>query len=179
MSRTSSAIALPLLLAVLSIAPAEAEQQIKVDVTDLDERDEETREETLAEIDRQLNNPLTTIWSLTFENNLVVKEGDAIRGTTLANTLFFQPGLPVPVGANKETVLIARPVFPLVTNPVLDPDSSDGVGDHDTGLGDIQLLSLLGPNRKDGVVWGLGGTGGHTPATTTARTQGRPISSTS
>jgi hypothetical protein len=114
--------------------------------------------EELAEISRQLENPLTSLWSLTFENSLLLKQGDAIDDTELANTLWFQPGLPIPVGKNKQWVWISRPVFPLVTSPVLDPTASDGVGGHVTGFGDMQLLSLFGPNRKGGIVWGAGGT---------------------
>jgi hypothetical protein len=118
----------------------------------------QAEEQNLDEISRQLDNPLTSLWSLTFEDKLYVKEGDAIEGSTLANTLFFQPGMPVPVGRNKDKVFIVRPVFPLVTNPVLDSTEPDGVDGHETGLGDIQLLSLLGPNRLDGTVWGAGAT---------------------
>lgn len=40
----------------------------------------------LAEIDRRLNNPLTGLWSLTFQNNTPVYEGTAIDGTESANT---------------------------------------------------------------------------------------------
>ena len=114
--------------------------------------------EDLGEISRQLENPLTSLWSLTFEDSVLLKEGDAISGTELANTLFFQPGLPIPVGEKKDKVFIARPVFPLVTNPVLDPTATDDVDGHETGFGDIQFLTLLGPNRTSGIVWGAGAT---------------------
>lgn len=114
--------------------------------------------EDLGEISRQLENPLTSFWSLTFEDSVLLKEGDAINGTELANTLFFQPGLPIPVGEKKDKVFIARPVFPLVTNPVLDPTATDDVDGHETGFGDIQFLTLLGPNRTSGIVWGAGAT---------------------
>ena len=114
--------------------------------------------EDLGEISRQLENPLTSLWSLTFEDSVLLKEGDAINGTELANTLFFQPGLPIPVGEKKDKVFIARPVFPLVTNPVLDPTATDDVDGHETGFGDIQFLTLLGPNRTSGIVWGAGAT---------------------
>lgn len=53
---------------------------------------------------------------------------------------------------------INRPAFPIVTGPVLDPTASDGVSSTTTGFGDIQMLSLIGPDRSDGLVWGLGGT---------------------
>jgi hypothetical protein len=55
-------------------------------------------------------------------------------------------------------MFIARPVFPLVTNTLLDPTSEDPAKSEKTGFGDIQLMSLIGPDRKDGLVWGLGPT---------------------
>jgi len=113
-------------------------------------------DEDLAEINRRLENPLTKLWSLTFQENLAIQEGDVVDGTTYANTLFFQPALPLPVG--DDLVFFARPVFPLVTSPVLDPTSSDGVDRHETGFGDIQMLSLLGPSKSQGLVWGGGAT---------------------
>ena len=49
----------------------------------------------------------------------------------------------------------ARPVFPLVTNTKFSPGET-GTDGHETGLGDIQMLSLVGPDRGDGWVYGLG-----------------------
>ena len=95
---------------------------------------------------------------MTLENSALLTKGDAMDDTEFANALFFQPGLPIPVGENKDMVFICRPVFPLVTNPVLDATKSDGVDGHKTGFGDIQMMTLLGPNRKSGIVWGAGGT---------------------
>jgi len=115
-------------------------------------------EESLDEISRALDNPLTSRWSLTFEDKYHIQEGDVIEGTTYANTFFFQPGLPIPVGKQKGAVFTFRPVFPIVTSPILDSAASDGVAGHETGFGDIQILSLIGPNTIDGIVWGLGAT---------------------
>ncbi len=111
----------------------------------------------LAEIDRKLNNPLTDLWSLTLQNNTSIKNGDAVQGSETTNNLFFQPFMPFEVGAEDQTMLTLRPVFPLVTQPVFDsapaPRSSTA---HTTGLGDIQLLTLAGPNQGKGLVWGAG-----------------------
>lgn len=112
----------------------------------------------LDEISRKLDNPLTSLWSLTFEDKIRILAGDAIDGNTTANTLFFQPGLPIPVGNQGSMVLSIRPVFPVVTSPLFDPSGSGGVSGHESGFGDIQLLSLLGPNRAEGIVWGAGAT---------------------
>ncbi len=113
---------------------------------------------SVDEVSRRLENPLTDLWSLTFQQNLALVEGDRIDGTEIQNTFFFQPALPIPLGKNKDYVFIARPVFPIVTKPVLDPSQPDGVDGHKTGFGDIQMLALVGPNRRDGTVWGIGPT---------------------
>ena len=112
----------------------------------------------LNEVSIQLDNPLTSLWSITIENKAFIKEGNATSDREIANQTFFQPGMPIPLGKDDQMVFIARPVFPVVTNPSLDPTSSDGTDGHTTGFGDIQMLSLFGPNRKDGIVWGLGAT---------------------
>jgi hypothetical protein len=110
----------------------------------------------LAEIDRQLNNPLTSIWSLTFQNNTSVKTGDDIDGKEYTNNLFFQPFMPFEVGDRKQYMFTLRPVFPLVTQPVADASGTRGPEKIDTGLGDIQLLTLMGPNKGEELVWGAG-----------------------
>ncbi len=112
----------------------------------------------LAEIDRKLNNPLTNLWSLTFQNNTTFHKGDAIDGHEVSNNMFFQPFLPFAIGENEETMLTFRPVFPLVTNPVFTAPDTRSSSDHDTGLGDIQLLVLAGPNVQTDWVWGVGST---------------------
>jgi hypothetical protein len=71
----------------------------------------------LNEVSRQLDNPLTSMWSLTFENKTFIKDGNAIGDRETANQTFFQPGLPIPLGKHDQMVFIARPVFPLVTSP--------------------------------------------------------------
>jgi hypothetical protein len=117
---------------------------------------EPIEEMTLEEISVELDNPLTSLWSLTFEDSFSILKGDLIEGSTTSNVLFFQPGLPVPMG--KDLTFIARPAFPLVTSPVLDPEAEDGVSGHTSGLGDIQMLAMVGPDRSSGFVWGAGGT---------------------
>jgi len=113
---------------------------------------------SLEELNRRVENPLTDIWSLTLQENLSLLEGDAIDGKEFQNLLFFQPFMPFPVGRDDSWMFTLRPVFPLVTNPVLDPAEPDGTTGHKTGFGDMQLLALAGPNRSDGIVWGAGAT---------------------
>jgi hypothetical protein len=148
----------PVVLATLFIVTFTAHAQEEgAQATSFDFEDPALKQ-SLEEISRQLENPLTDLWSMTSENSALLTKGDAMDDTEFANTLFFQPGLPIPIGKDKDMVFIARPVFPLVTSPVLDATEPDGVDGRKTGFGDIQMLSLLGPNRKSGLVWGAGGT---------------------
>jgi len=110
---------------------------------------------SLEEIDRQLNNPLSKTWALTLQDNIGIQDGDLVDGSTWNNLLFFQPLLPVPV--SKSLMFSGRPVFPLVTSPNVDFSTGESDG-HTTGLGDIQLMTLIGPDKADGWVWGAGAT---------------------
>jgi hypothetical protein len=111
-------------------------------------------DDELAEINRKLDNPLTKIWSLTLQENYSLLDGDRVDGTETQNTLFFQPAMPFQIG---DTTLIVRPVFPLVTNPTVDPETGQLDG-HTTGYGDTQIFAVIGPSREDGLVWGVGPT---------------------
>jgi len=110
---------------------------------------------SLEEIDRQLNNPLSKTWALVLQDNIGIQEGDLIDGSTWNNLLFFQPLLPVPI--SKTLMFSGRPVFPLVTSPNVDFSTGESDG-RTTGLGDIQLMTLIGPDKADGWVWGVGAT---------------------
>ena len=121
------------------------------------DENEDADTETLAEIDRKLNNPLTDLWSLTFQENYSLLRGHEIDDT-YSNSFFFQPALPIPIGDNKDKTFIVRPVFPIVTVPQFDPLQPGRVDKHITGLGDIQAFAIVGPNRSDGNVIGYGAT---------------------
>jgi hypothetical protein len=114
-------------------------------------------EESLEEISRKLDNPFTQLWSLVLQEDLILLEGDNLDGTEVANNFFFQPSLPVSLELNGTKVLFARPVFPIVTNPIPDLTSGTSQG-HQTGFGDMQMLAAIGPSRLDGTVWGVGAT---------------------
>ena len=107
---------------------------------------------SIDELNRQLENPLSRFWSLIFQENLNFNTGDLIEGTAVSNVFNFQPSLPVPVGTSK--MLLVRPVFPLVSSPTFDANGEQT--GTETGLGDIQVFSLYGPDKKDGLIWGVG-----------------------
>lgn len=112
------------------------------------------QQEDLAKLNRELDNPLAKYWSLVFQENLSINNGNIVEGNLVSNTLFFQPALPIPFGNN--LVFTARPVFPLVTQPNFsqDPSGSKSV----TGFGDVQMAALIGPGNASGWVWGFGTT---------------------
>ena len=114
-------------------------------------QEKELSELSLEEISKRLENPLSALWSLTFQENFSINSGELIDGEELSNTFFFQPFLPFPVG--REKLLIIRPVFPLVTIPISDNGSS-----HKSGFGDMQLITAFGPDKSNGTIWGIGTT---------------------
>ena len=115
------------------------------------EKDKE-QDVSIDDLNRQLENPLSRFWSLIFQENINFNSGDLVEGTHVSNVFNFQPSLPVPVGKSK--MFLIRPVFPLVTAPVFD-ENGEKTG-TETGLGDMNVFSLFGPDKKDGLIWGAG-----------------------
>ena len=54
--------------------------------------------EELAKINRELDNPLAKRWSLVFQENFSINQGDMVEGGVISNSFFFQPALPIPFG---------------------------------------------------------------------------------
>lgn len=113
---------------------------------------QEEKEPSLEEINNQLDNPLSKFWSLIFQENINFNTGDFSDDTYTSNVFNFQPSLPIPVG--KKSMLLVRPVFPFLSNPTFD---ENGIKTGNvSGFGDMQVFSLYGPDKKDGLVWGVG-----------------------
>jgi hypothetical protein len=113
------------------------------------------------ELNRQLNNPVSSVWSMVFQNNYTqLKSGSQdVPGWDEGDdkwfyNLNFQPVLPLPL--TRDWNLINRPVFPIFADrPVLESDGFDEVD----GMGDIGLVSLLSPAKTaGGLLWGVGPT---------------------
>jgi hypothetical protein len=114
-----------------------------------------------AELNRQLNNPVSSVWSIVFQNNYTqLKSGsEDVPGWDEGDdkwyyNLNFQPVLPLPL--TDKWNLINRPVVPLFADrPVLESDGFDRVD----SLIDIALVSLLSPAKATGgLIWGVGPT---------------------
>lgn len=110
--------------------------------------------ESLAEVGAQLANPVSSVWSIVFQNNFTFLEGEPSDKTRFLYNLNFQPVLPVPL--TRDWNLITRPVVPLLFGkPVFNPET----GFHGrSGLGDIAMVNLLSPNKPSGFLWGIGPT---------------------
>ena len=112
-------------------------------------------EPSATEINKQLTNPVSDLWSITFQqNNYRVDVGPSI-GERWNSNLNFQPVMPVAI--SDEWNLITRPVMTLV-NSVPHPDPNDVPLDMDrtTGFGDTVLLELFSPSSKLVGNWLLG-----------------------
>jgi hypothetical protein len=118
------------------------------------------QEQSATEINKQLTNPVSELWSITFQqNNFRVDPGEG-EGNRWSSNLLFQPVLPVAIDSDWN--LITRPVIPLfVSTPRPDPEPGDplNVG-RSTAFGDIALLQLISASPKIAGSWlfGLGPT---------------------
>jgi hypothetical protein len=102
-----------------------------------------------SELNRQLSNPVTSLWSLTFQfNNYRLENGE------WNYSLQFQPVLPI--GLTKDLNLITRPVIPLYNS--VPHETAPGEFDRTTGFGDIILLELLSPAHTGHWILGAGPT---------------------
>ncbi|QDG53822.1 hypothetical protein FIV42_24675 [Persicimonas caeni] len=108
------------------------------------------------ELNARLTNPMHEFWTLEFQNNLQVLDGDLIRGTALGNELRLQPLLPLVFGRHDGVVLSLRVTLPIVTSPDLDNGVVGDDQEHITGVGDVEFLRLIGPNKRRGLVYGVG-----------------------
>ena len=106
----------------------------------------------LTEINKKLLNPVSTTWSLIFQQNnygITLPEGQVGH----QNNLLFQPVLPVAV--TNDWNLISRPVLPLF-NSVPTVDAQGNLG-RATGFGDMGLVEFLSPSTNlVGPNWILG-----------------------
>jgi hypothetical protein len=112
-------------------------------------------QDTMADVAKQLNNPVADLWSLTFQFNRYYLQGSATDRTREEDLMNFQPVLPVHLTENWN--LITRPVFPFIfDSPAFEP----GEGwDEKSGFGDLSVFALLAPAKlTSGAIWGVGPT---------------------
>jgi hypothetical protein len=100
----------------------------------------EEKQPSLTEVNKQLTNPVSSIWSLTAQfNNFILENGH------WNHNMLFQPVLPISLSENWN--LISRPVIPLyqsVPHPI-GPDRFR----QTTAFGDIVDVEMLSPAHVD------------------------------
>src|SRR5213594_18745 len=106
-------------------------------------------EPSASELNRQLTNPVSSIWSISNQfNNFELNNGQ------WNNNWNFQPVMPVSL--TKDLNLITRPVMPFYN--IVPHETSPGEFARDAGLGDLALLELLSPAHSGNWVLGAGPT---------------------
>ena len=111
--------------------------------------------QSLDEVNKQLSNPVSSLWSITFQqNNFRLDPGGLDHDDTWSSNLLFQPVLPVAI--NPDWNLVTRPVVPLfVSQP--HPDRRDPLDvERSVTFGDSVLMQLVSPSPKLAGSWLLG-----------------------
>jgi len=153
-------IAAGLMVVLMSIQPSTAAETSEAKGGAKESSDKQSAQE----LARQLNNPVSNIWSLTFQYNHSLLKGFPADGTEDQDVLNFQPALPLHM--TEKWNLILRPVVPFIFNhpvlsPRIDPNTDEIYADFndESGLGDIALVTLLSPAKLDSrFLWGIGPT---------------------
>ncbi len=96
-----------------------------------------------ADLAKQIQNPVASLISLPFQNNIDTGIGPFDR---TRNTLNIQPVIPASLGG---ATLIVRTIVPIITQPIGETDSK-------TGLGDINMSLFVTPAKPGKVVYAVG-----------------------
>ena len=109
---------------------------------------QETKSPVSAEeLAKKLSNPVASLISVPFQNNMDVGIG-SFNGSK--NTLNFQPVIPVNMSAKYN--LISRFIIPIVTQHDI-----TGEGTRQSGLSDAVVSAWVSPaEAKNGLTWGVG-----------------------
>ena len=140
--------ALAFVLALGLAAPAGAADPATAPGSDEDQK-------SLTEVNKALTNPVSSIWSISFQQNnyrLTFHKPDSV--TRWSSNLNFQPVLPISI--TDDWNLITRPVISLfVSQPHPNPNQPTKNA-RNTNFGDITLLNMLSPSPNLAGNWLLG-----------------------
>ena len=118
---------------------------------------------SLRDVARQINNPISPLWQVTFDNAIVGMDGGGLDDE-LGYTATFQPFMPVRLSElglarfawARDFRLVTQLTVPFFeTMPLPPAPDSD---DRAHGFGDIQLASVLAPSGTPSWLWGIGPT---------------------
>jgi hypothetical protein len=118
--------------------------------------------EEMEKIAKMTANPIGAAWMFWTQYDNTTFRGDKFNGTVSRTTIQPVMSFPLKFG-QQDWNLILRPVFQFYNTPNLGNVSMNGDGSmfahgRTSGMGDTGLLTLVGPNREDGFVWGVGAT---------------------
>jgi len=111
-------------------------------------------------IARDLANPFSSLWNIVNQINFNELKGGLFRESHTQFNWNLQPVMPIPL--SDQFNLINRPVVPYYRNPsvaisgTLAPLDLAASTEYASGLGDIQLATLISPNKSEGIIWGIG-----------------------
>jgi hypothetical protein len=115
---------------------------------------DEKQGESLTEVNKKLTNPISSLWSISFQQSNYLLDPGPGQSLRWNSNLNFQPVLPVTLTDNWN--LITRPVIPLfVSQPHPDRNNPTDI-DRTTGFGDIALMEMFSPSPKLAGNWLLG-----------------------
>jgi len=147
-------LALALLLALAAAAAAEDPAPTRAEAEAAAPAPGDAGSRSLTEINKKLTNPVSDLWSITFQQNNFRHDPGQGHGQRWSSNLLFQPVLPVAI--SEDWNLITRPVIPLfVSQPHPDSDDPTDV-DRTTAFGDIALLQMVSPSPHLTGGWLLG-----------------------
>jgi hypothetical protein len=108
---------------------------------------------TLKQLQKQLNNPLSTIWSFQLEQDFQFLNGDASSSYRNSYKTIFQPVMPLPLTEN--ITWINRPIFSFLSTPTF--DAEDGDWDRTAGLAGFTYETWFTATNAGEFKWALGG----------------------
>jgi len=105
----------------------------------------ETQERPLDDLNKELSNPVTSVWSIAFQQNNYYLEIEGKKDHWNSN-LNFQPVFPVALTKNWN--LVTRPVVTVFNSvPYSNPHNPSEI-ERTTGFGDTIFMEMLAPTPK-------------------------------
>ena len=111
------------------------------------------QEKPKEDLEKAIQNPIASIISLPFQDNIDFDIGNNNR---TKNTLNIQPVLPFSLGSSVN--LITRTIIPIMTQPI-------GADESTTGLSDINFSAMFTSAKPGKLIWGIGPVFGFPTAT--------------